>query len=188
MEHKSKNDIYWKSEMTTQIKEITTEQRDRIFKNSSHSMYSNNFKIHRQKKKKANTVYQTGRFGRNILIFLPIAFLRMKQGLLEEYIFFFFFFLGRASLLASQRTPFPPPYPSIQFWGPWSFSRFNMEVIGAVAPGTWMCRWYTGCTPNCPLLFTRLIHLPASHPSVSSWPQREGVLEATGKGEVDGWL
>ena len=52
MEHKSKNDIYWKSEMTTQIKEITTEQRDRIFKNSSHSMYSNNFKIHRQKKKK----------------------------------------------------------------------------------------------------------------------------------------
>lgn len=38
--------------MTTQIKEITTEQRDRIFKNSSHSMYSNNFKIHRQKEKK----------------------------------------------------------------------------------------------------------------------------------------
>lgn len=32
------------------------------------------------------------------------------------------------------------------------------------------------------------IHLPAPQPLLSSWPQGEGVLEATGKGEGDRWL
>ena len=120
--------------MTAQIKEITTEHRDGVLKTQV-ILFRAIISRSTDQKQKTKTVYQTGRLERNILIFLHIAFLRMKQGYWKNISFFFFFFLGRASLLASQRIPFPSPHPSIQFWGPWSFGRFNLEVIGAVGPG-----------------------------------------------------
>ena len=77
--------------MTAQIKEITTEPRDGVLKTQV-ILFRAIISRSTDQKQKTKTVYQTGRLERNILIFLHIAFLRMKQGYWKNISFFFFFF------------------------------------------------------------------------------------------------
>ena len=119
--------------MTAQIKEITTEPRDGVLKTQV-ILFRAIISRSTDQKQKTKTVYQTGRLERNILIFLHIAFLRMKQGYWKNISFFFFFF-RESKLIGITKDSLSLTHPSIQFWGPWSSGRFNLEVIGAVGPG-----------------------------------------------------
>ena len=113
----------------------------------------------------------------------------MKQGYWKNIFFFFFFFFFRESKLISiTKIPFPSPHPSIQFWGPWSFGSFNLEVIAAVGPGYLNVQVIQRLYPQLPTIDHKIAPSPSHSAFAVFLATERRVLEATGKEEGDRWM